>query len=274
MRWDLPHHRGVGFPLYLLRPVGVYSVLANLRQETRLSPEGLRRRLVEANLADEPLVGLRDLSDGISGLLGNLLTQGLIVRSGYTGPGSRTRYQTTDLGAGLVGSLGPLTDWALADFDFVVASTRIRLGLPPLEESVPPELRRERPATGMAIGLLSHRWSNPVMVYVDSAGDGGIGPQDLEDAINDGIAATTGAGHVVRTLQRSPLHDTLNRLVAKGLLAKRPDPPRVYYVLTGHGRGLMDAWWQVAENYGIPHDGDLFRIVQKTSGWFERTPGS
>ena len=274
MQWDLAHHRGVGFTLYILRPVGVYSILANLRQEPGLSPADLMSRLAESNAADAPLVGLRDLSDGIGGLLGSLRKQGLIARSGYAGPGSHTRYEVTELGAGLVDSLGPLTRWAMGDFEFVVTSIRIRLGLPPLDGPVPAELCRERPATGMAIGLLSHRWSNPIMVYVDSSGPEGIGPQDLEGAINADIAATSGEHRVVRTLRRQALHATLNRLVAKGLLEKHPDPPRMRYVLTGHGRGLMSAWWQVAEDYGIPHDAELFRIVQATSGWFSPQSGS
>lgn len=274
MQWDLAHHRGAGFPLYLLRPVGVYSVLSNLCADPHLRPADLMNRLAEANTADAPLVGLRDLSDGIGGLLGSLREQGLIVRSGYTGPGSRTRYEVTDLGAGLVGALGPLTDWAMGDFGYVVAATRIRLGLPPLASPVPVELCRERPATGMAIGLLSHMWSSPVMVYVDSAGDEGIGPQHLEDAINADIAASSGAGRVVKTLRRPTLHATLNRLVAKGLVEHHAaDWPRVRYLLSSHGRGLMSAWWQVAEDFGIPHDEELFRIVQATSGWFAPPSG-
>lgn len=273
MHWDRAHHRGVGFPLYLLRPVGVYSILSSLCQNPHLRPADLMNRLTEANIADAPLVGMRDLSKGISGLLGQLRRQGLIVRCVGGGRGTHTRYEVTRIGAGLIGALHPVTGWAMADFDFVVTATRVRLGLSPLEVPVDAGLCGERPATGMAISLLGNRWSNPIMVYVDSAGPDGIGPQDLEDTVNADIAASGGESRVVRTLQRATLHATLNRLVAKGLLERHPDPPRVRYLLTSHGRGLMDAWWQVADDFGIAHDEELFRIVQRTSGWFPKSPG-
>ncbi len=32
----------------------------------------------------------------------------------------------------------------------------------------------------------------------------------------------------------------------------------------------MDALWQVAEEWGISHDKELFEIVRSSSGWFAR----
>jgi DNA-binding HxlR family transcriptional regulator len=224
-------------------------------------------RLTEANVADAPLVGMRDLSEGISGILGHLRQQGLIVRCVGGGRGVHTRYEITRLGAGLIGALRPVTDWAVADFDFVVAATRIRLGLPSLAEPAAAELRQERSATGMAISLLTGLWTNVLMVYVDSAGEGGIGPLRLEDTVNTAIESSTGKDHVARRLQHGTMHTTLNALVAKGLLERVVDPPRVRYLVSAHGRGLMDAWWQVADVWGIAHDAEMFQIMQ-TTGWF------
>lgn len=268
MHWDMAHHRGAGFPLYLLRPVGVYSILSSLCQDPHLRPADLMNRLTAANVADAPLVGMRDLSEGISGMLGHLRQQGLIVRCVGGGRGTHTRYEVTRLGAGLIGALRPVTDWAMADFDFVVAVTRIRLGLPPLEGVVVAELRQERSATGMAISLLTGLWTNILMVYVDSAGEEGIGPLHLENVVNADIEASSGKDRLVRRLQHGTVHTTLKALVAKGLLERVEDPPRVRYLVSPHGRGLMDAWWQVAETWGIAHDAELFSIMQ-SSGWFE-----
>jgi len=273
MQWDLAHHRGAAFPSLILRPVGVYPILTSLCQDPHLRPQDLKNYLAEANLADAPLVGMRDLSEGISGLLRHLREQGLVVRCVYHGPGSHTRYEITRLGAELVGALGPLTAWAMEDFGFLVAATRVRLGLPPLDGPVPESMREEHRATGMAIGLLAGMWSNPLMVYVDSAGCDGIGPLDLEARINADLEATAGPERVVRTLARPMLHDTLNRLVAKGLIVwQAVEPPRVRYRLSPHGRGLMDAWWQIADEWGIARIPELFPIVRATSGWFVQQP--
>lgn len=270
MKWDLEHHQGAAFPAHILRPLGVYSILTSLCRDPHLRPRDLMNRLTEANIASAPLVGMRDLSEGISGLLKHLREQQLIVRCVYNGPGTRTRYDITKLGAGLVGALGPLTVWAMDDFDFVVAASRVRFELPPLDEPIPQGLREEHRATSLALGLLgAGMWSNPVMVYLDSAGPAGIGPQDLEDAINADLAATAGRERVVRTLHRAMLHTTLNRLMAKGLVERRADePPHVRYRLSNHGRGFMAAWWQIAEDWGIAHIPDLFPIVAATSSWY------
>lgn len=268
MLWDAAHHRGAGFCQYLLRPTGVYLILTSLCRDMHLRPKDLMNRLAEANIADGPLVGMRDLSGGIGTLLGRLCEQKLIVRCVGGAPGVHTRYDITRLGADLVQSLGPLTEWAMSDFEFVVTSTRIRFDLPPLDGPVPADLRREPRATGMAIGLLASQWSNPLLVYVDSAGPDGVGPNVLRNTINADIDATSGEGRVVRRLQQSVMYPTLDRLVAKGLLVRREDSPRVRYALSPHGRGLMGAWWQVAENFGIPHDAELFPVVAATSNWF------
>lgn len=269
MRWDSAHHQGAAYPAHILRPVGVYSILTSLCRDMHLRPRDLANRLEEANIADAPLVGLRDLSKGISDVLKNLREQGLIVRCAYNGPGSHTRYDITKLGAGLVGALGPVTAWAMSDFDFVVAAARVRVGLPPLDGPVPDGLRQEHRATGMAIGLLSGTtWSNPVLVYVDSAGADGVGPQDIEDRLNADLRATTGRLRVEWTLQRPTLYATLRRLMAMGLVERLEDSPHVRYRLSSHGQGLMGAWWQVAEDWGIEHIDDLFPIMVATSVWF------
>lgn len=275
MQWDLPHHQGAAFPSLILRQVGAYSILTSLCQDPHLRPKDLMNRLSEANISAEPLIGMRDLSEGISGLLSSLRKQGLIVRCVYAGLGSRTRYEITKLGAELVGALGPLTDWAMSDFDFVVAATRIRFDLPPLDGPVPEADRDDQLATGMALGLLGGgMWSNPVMVYVDSAGPDGIGPQDLMDTINADLAKTAGRERVVRTLQKQALHKTLKRLVALDLIEwAADDPPHVRYRLSPHGQGLMGAWWQIANDWGIGHIPELLPIVIAASNWFERTSG-
>lgn len=272
MIWDVTHHRGMGFPLTILRPFGVYSILANLHDEMHLRPRDLMNLLVTANIADAPLVGARDLSAGIGGTLHSLAHAGLIVRCVGGGRGVHTRYDLTRLGAGLVRAVEPLTDWAMDDFDFVVAATRVRLDLPPLDGPVPEWLRRPRTATGMAISLLSRLWADTIMVFVDSAGPGGIGPLRLEETVNEALAASSGESRVDRRLHRDTMYRTLHSLEAKGLLERVEDPPRVRYRLTPHGQGLMGAWWRVAENWGMAHDAELFRIMQATSGWFAPSP--
>lgn len=271
MFWDVPHHRGSGFPLHVLRPTGVFSILSSLYQNPHLRPADLANMLAAANTADAPLMGMRDLSGGISGLLSHLRNAGLVVRC--AAPGPRTRYDLTRLGAGLVGSLEPLTQWALAEFDFVAAATRVRMGLPPLVGPVPPPIRHPRAAAGMAVGLTDGLWTHTVLVYVDSAGPDGIGPLRLEDTVNAAIDASAGPDRVARHLQRPTLHSVLKHLVAMGLLERREEPPRVPYRLSPQGRGLMDALWQVAEGWGIEHDAELFEIMRKSSGWFRRPSG-
>ncbi|ACU71728.1 hypothetical protein Caci_2819 [Catenulispora acidiphila DSM 44928] len=209
----------------------------------------------------------------MSHLLGHLRDAGLIVRNRGTLRGAHTRYSATELGTGLVGALRPVTDWAVADFGFVVAATRVRLGLAPLDGLVPTSRCQERSATNMAINLLAGLWTNVLMVYVDSAGEGGIGPQSLEEAVNGDIKASSGEGRVVRPLPHGTMHATLKALVARGLLLRVEYPPQVRYSLSTHGRGLMDAWWQVADTWGIANDNKLFRIVAKTSGWFQSAEG-
>lgn len=270
MIWDVAHHRGMGFPLTILRPSGAYSILSSLHKDMHLRPRDLMGLLSAANTADAPLVGMRDLSAGMSGTLHDLSSAGLIVRCVGDGHGGPTRYDLTKLGAGLVRAVAPLTAWAMDDFDFVVNATRTRLGLPPFDGPVPADLRRERTATGMAVTLLSRLWADTVMVYVDSAGCDGINPLRLEEAVNAAIEASNGASRVERRLHRDTLYRTLHSLVAKRLLSRVEDPPRVRYLLTTHGRGLMDAWWQVAEHWGIKNDAELFAIMQKTSGWFAK----
>lgn len=268
MIWDVPHHRGMGFPLTILRPVGVWSILSNLNEQMHLRPADLKSLLEQANEADAPLMGMRDLPGDISETLAALHDSGLVVRCVGGHHGGHTRYDLTRFGAELVRAVWPLTAWAMADFDFVVAATRVRLGLPALDGPAPRPRRPARPATGMAISLLSGLWSDTVMVYVDSARPPGIGALQLEDAVNAAIEASGGDGRVGRRLHLGSLYRTLHRLEAKGLLERRVEPPRTFYLLTGHGRGLMRAWWQVAEGFGIPHDEELFSIIAKTTSWF------
>jgi DNA-binding HxlR family transcriptional regulator len=69
------------------------------------------------------------------------------------------------------------------------------------------------------------------------------------------------------------LYSVLNRLVNQGLVERDVSgPPRVRYRLSGHGSGLMAAWWQVAEDWGIDHIDDLFPIVAATSSWYVKDP--
>lgn len=273
MIWDVPHHRGAGFPLSILRPTGVYSILSSLYQDMHLRPVDLLRLLALANIREAPLMGVRDLSAGIGGTLGDLTDAGLLVQCVGGHHGGHTRYDLTRFGAQLIAALAPVSQWAMSDFDFVALATRSRLGLPPMVGRVPAALRRERTATGMAISLLDGLWSTTVMVYVDSAGREGIGALRLEDTVNAAINASSGESRVERHLHRGTLYRTLHGLVAKGLLSRAEDAPRVRYLLTSHGRGLMDAWWQVADGFGIAHDAELFQIVQKASGWFPKSGG-
>lgn len=272
MYWDVPHRRGAGFPLAILRPVGVWSILSDLYEHMHLSPSGLMALLRAANVADAPLVGLRNLPGDLTDVLTGMVEAELIKRCVGGQHGGHTRYDITPLGAGLVEATLPLAAWAMADWDFVVAATRVRLGLPALDGAVPRPARPVRPATGMAISLLSGQWSSPVMMYVDSAGRGGIGPQQLRDAVNADLSASWGESRVGRRLHQNSLYQTLARLVAKGLLVHVEDPPRVRYLLSPHGRGLMRAWWQVADGWGIEHDKELFRIVARQTSWFPDAP--
>lgn len=269
MIWDVPHHRGAGFPLSILRPTGVYSILSSLYQDMHLRPVDLMRLLALANIREAPLMGVRDLSAGIGGTLGDLADAGLLVQCVGGHHGGHTRYDLTRFGARLVAALAPVSQWAMSDFAFVASATRARLGLPPLIGRAPAGLRTERTATGMAIGLMDGLWSTTVMVYVDSAGCDGIGALRLEDTVNAAIDASSGESRVERHLHRGTLYRTLHGLVAKGLLTRVEDPPRVRYLVTPHGRGMMDAWWQVADGFGIKYDDELFRIVQATTSWFK-----
>lgn len=269
MIWDVPHHRGAGFPLTILRPAGAYLTLAELCERPHQGRAELLDRLEETFARDAPLVGPRELSDAmISGTLGYLRGAGLIMWCGSDGLGAHTSYEATELGCGLVGALRPITDWALSDVGFVVSATRVRLDLPPLDRPVPDGSVTERSATGMALGLLSGAWSDTVMVYIDSAGADGIGILALESAVNADIDASTGESRVDRHLHRDTLNRHLHRLVAKGLVARVEDPPRVQYSLTSPGRGLMDAWWQVSEGWSMPHDAELFKVMAKVTKWF------
>lgn len=269
MIWDVPHHRGAGFPLTILRPVGAYLVLAELCERPRQSRAGLLDRLAEATAADVPLVGSRELSDAmISGTLSYLRGAGLITWCGSDGLGAHASYEATELGCGLVGALRPITEWAVSDVGFVVSATRVRLDLPPLDRPVPDGSVTERSATGMALGLLSGVWSDTVMVYIDSAGPDGIGIVALENTVNAAINASSGESQVVKHLHRDSLSRHLHRLVAKGLLRRVQDPPRVWYALTSHGRGLMDAWWQVSDGWAMAHDAELFEIMARMTHWF------
>jgi DNA-binding HxlR family transcriptional regulator len=272
MIWDIPHHRGAGFPLAILRPAGAYPVLAALCAAPESRPADLLERFAAVGAAYAPVIGPQSFTDGVGGTLAYLRSAGLVKRCAGSGLGAHTRYEATALGAGLAGALDPVGAWAMSDFGFVVAATRTRLHLPPLDVPVPAGLRRAHPATALALGLLSGPWSDSVMVYVDSAGPGGIGPGRLEEVVNAALAASSGEDRVARRLYRGTLYRTLHRLLAKGLLERREDP-RVRYALTVHGRGLMDAWWQVAEGWGVAHDAELFRIVARVSDWFPDASG-
>ena len=271
MIWDVPHHRGAGFPLAILRPAGAYLVLAQLCERPRQSRADLLDRLAESNAADVPFVGLRELSDAmVSGTLSYLRSTGLIAWYGSGGLGIHTRYRATSLGRGLIGALRPITEWAMADVAFVVSATRVRFDLPPLDHPVATGSLSQRSATGLALGLLSGVWSDTVMVYIDSAGPDGIGMVALENTVNAAIDASSGKNQVVKHLHRDSLSRHLHRLVAKGLLARVEDPPRVWYMLTSHGRGLMDAWWQVSDGWAMAHDAELFEIMARVTNWFPR----
>lgn len=271
MKWDIPHHRGSGFPLHILRGVGVYTVLYSLARESHLRPADLKRRLSAAYALDAPIMGAHKLPGGLSLLLGHLRRAGLTALAEGGSRGAHTRYDLTALGAGLIAAIAPLTEWAMSDFGFLVDATRIRLGLPRLPGPPPPLLRNPRTATNMAIGLSDGLWTHTLLVYVDSAGEAGIGPLRLEDTINADIARSAGDAQVVRRLHRGTLHPALQHLVAMGLLEQREaPPPRTPYVLTGHARGLMGALWQIADTWGIAHDEQLFPIVRETSGWFAK----
>lgn len=272
MRWTYAYHQGAAFPMHVVRPLGVYPTLSALARSPRLSPTDLLELLTTITSVDALLVGVQQVSQSaVNDLLTHLHAQGLVMRCSGGAPGTHTRYATTPLGADLLDALSPVTAWAMADFDFVVAATRTRLEMPPLEVPAPQDLQQPDRATGMAVRLLDGMWSNPVMVYVDDAGPDGISPGLLEATINADLAATSGAERVVRKLGRSALYGTLGRLMAKGLIERHEDtPPLVRYRTSPHGRRLMEAWWHVADEWGIAHINDLFPIVAATSVWFEQ----
>lgn len=272
MRWTHAYHQGAAFPMHVVRPLGVYPILSILGQSPRMSPTDLLALLTTISNVNALLIGVQQISQSaVSNLLIHLHAHGLVVRCSGGAPGAHTRYSLTRLGAELLDALAPVTAWAMADFDFVVAATRVRLDLPPLELPVPRDIRQANRATDMAVSLLDGMWSNPVMVYVDDAGPRGIGPLRLETTMNADLAATSGAERVVRKLGRSAMYGTLGRLMAKGLIERYEDvPPLVRYGTSPHGRRLMEAWWRVADEWGIAHIPELFPIVAATSNWFEQ----
>ena len=223
-----------------------------------------------SNAADAPMVGARDLSAGISGVLGSLHTAGLVTRC-ESSRGARTRYELTGLGAELITSLTHLNAWAMDHFDLLVAATRAHRGLPPLTEPVPAGRRSPRTATGMTLALFEKRWAFTLLVYIDSAGCSGITPSLLRSQINAAFAALPGSNAVARRLQPGSQQPVLRHLQQAGLVERHrdpADPPHVWYRLSEPGKALALALWQMADGWGVAHDEELFRIVAETSGWF------
>lgn len=269
MQWDIPHLRGVGFVFEILQPSGTYEVLSTLYEHPRVLRSELEH-LVDADAeADAPLVGLRESSGGTRRLLSGLCESGLVLRHTSASPGGCARYELAPLAAGLVESMAPVTDWAMKWFFAVALATRKRLKLPPVAGPILPEWRRPRLMTSLAIDLFEPQWVSPLMAYVDSAGEQGIGPSKLMQAINADLAALEGADAISRRLVPETTNSTLRYLVSMGLLEKYPDPPRVWYRPTRCGADLLATRWKVAE-WGMAHDAELFKIVSASSVWYRR----
>lgn len=267
MRWSVERRRGAGFTVYPLHLLGAQSILTSLYRHPRLTRTDLMRILTAAAKADEPVVGVRDLPGGIATVLPRLVDAGLVVRCVRGGPGCPSRYEATGLGAALVEHLAPLTGWGLRWFDALAGFERRVRGLPPLARLVPDELRRPGLATGMAVGLLSPRWALVLLMYIDSAGQDGIGPARLQARVNSVLESSSGASRVAYRLTAESMHRTLPRLVDAGLLQRYPAPPQVMYRLTLMGADLMAALWEVSR-WGMEHDAELFAMMVRISGWF------
>lgn len=272
MLWDVERHRGAGFVLYPLHLLGAFPVLSHLTENSSLHRVDLAQRLAEDHDRHSSLICLPHVGGGIRKLLTDLRTAGLVKQAGVEYPSGTMLLESTELGAGLVGAVMPVTGWSLRWMPELVLSARLRLGMSPPMVPIQPRWRRPRLATELAVGLLAHRWALTVLVYVDGAECDGIGPADLQARVNADLEASAGASRVEWRLSTQSAYEELRRLVAGGLIVRRVlsegvPPSRVQYRLTPMGKDLMGALWEVSR-WGMKHDAELFQMVAKISGWF------
>lgn len=272
MAWDIPHQRAAGLTVQVLRPVGVYAILANLFEFPHMHPTEICNVLTAADLRDAPLTGRRGFDlPGVSRRLGLLRSVGLIERCDESPDvGRRATYEVSRLGAGMIGSLESVADWGMEHYDLIVRAARIRRGLDPAAVRIPAAQRRRRPATGMSLGMFDMRWTYILLARIRIA-DGGV-----EASVAEADANRTLAGipeRVRHRLNRSTTHAVLGHLETVGLVGRHHErtsqrPPRVLFSATAAGAGLMDALWPTAE-WGVPRDGLLAQAVGAMSSWFE-----
>lgn len=275
MLWDVARQRGAGFVLHPLQPAGVYPVLSTLNCANRLRPGRLERLVAAEAAADMPLMGPADLPQGMKRLLRHLVETGLVERSAGSCAGARPSYAISVLGAGMLRSLTPTARWLLepgtSHFDDAVVAVRQLRELPAIKEPAPERLRHPKLAIGLIVQLLAPRWARPVLMYVDSAGEGGLSPSKLLEQVNGDAEASSGLNRIEWRLRPETAYMVLHHLMSAGLLEKRRVPPRVLYRLTPAGEGLMRALWEVSR-WGMAHDAELFAIVARTTGWFPNAP--
>jgi DNA-binding HxlR family transcriptional regulator len=238
--WDVPHRRGAGFTLQVLHAGITYPVMALLHERPRMHPVEVARALAP---------GSPD-AFATSHLLPTLRRCGLVRHGpGQSEPGVHAVYELTGLGAGMIGSLGPLGDWAADRF-----GTHDRTA-----------------ATAAAIALFDRRFAFTLMCAVHAAGRRGIEPGRAEESVNALMDSQPEPARY--RLRPSTRHPALNHLRDAELLRRRAAPAagrpsRVLYSATGSGRALMDALWPVAE-WALPHDGHLSACVGLMTSWWD-----
>lgn len=272
MYWDLMHRRAAGFGVTVLRPVGVYSILAMLARLPHLHPSDICRLLTVADELDAPLVGARGFDlQSVSHRVAGLREAGLIVRcSGHGEPGRHTAYELTRLGAGLIGSLSEVTDWGMQHYALAVSAARSRAGMGPGSLAADVAGRCSRRATGMALGMLDMRWAFAMLGQVRIAGERGVESLPAQDAINEALGLLP--ERVRYSMNGTTRHTVLRYLEDAGLVVRWREPrfarpARVLFGTTPAGLSLMDSLWPLA-TWGVAHDVELTGVMASMTTWF------
>lgn len=267
MFWNRAQLNGAGYVVQIMRQFGVPSILWNLYDTPGLRAADLKDLFEAANSRDEPLVGARDVSGGISKILSHLTESGLVVRSGPAVNGTAARYEITEFGAGMLLSLEQTAVWGTVHFDLAVRAARIRYRLEPVEVEIGEHQRILCTARGLAIGVLDKRWAFAILGQVVEEPEG-IQPSVLRERIN--TMADGNPVPIARRLTTETKYQVLHYLTDAGLLSRREvpgAPTRVWYSATQAGVGLMVAL-EPAAVWGAAHDEHLVRIIAATTGWF------
>lgn len=272
MTWDHRHRRTAGFAVTVLRPVGVYGILAMLSQTPHMHPVDMLRLLRAADAEDAPMVGSRGFDlPAVSHRVSSLRRAGLIVRcAGHAGLGGHAAYDLTRLGAGLVGSLSSSAVWGMRYWELAVAAARMRLGLPESSAAADSVVREPRRATGLALGMLDMRWAWAMLGEVHVAGAAGVESAVAQNLINAAVRALPEQARYV--MAASTRHAVLRYLEDAGLVVRWREPrfarpARVLLATTVAGAELMDALWPLAE-WGVEHEKQLTEMMMSMTTWF------